>query len=97
MHKYIFSHFQKQYFATEKLLKSTRHFEAKAVVSFLLLLHVNHCYLVMEMKHLDVKSDNGPESSMPVLHYFKYEIEVCVGMSREVVKHLSTYFSFREV
>lgn len=51
----------------------------------------------MEMKYLDVKLDNGLESFMFVFYYFKYEIEVCVGMSREVVKYLFIYFFFREV
>lgn len=71
----------------------TRYFEMRAVIPCLLLFHVNHCYLVMEIKkYLDVKSDNGPESYMPPHHYFKFEMEACIGMSREVLKLPSTYF-----
>lgn len=45
-------------------------------------------------KYLDMKLDNGLESYLPAQYYFKYEREVNIGMSREVIKHQSTYFSF---
>lgn len=72
----------------------TRYFEMRVIIPRLLLFHVNHCYLVMEIKkYLDMKSDNGPESYMPTHHCFKFEMEACIGMSRKVLKHPSTYFS----
>lgn len=47
-------------------------------------------------KYLDIKSDNSLESYYNAHHHFKYEIEVCIGISREVIKHPPIYLSFYE-